>query len=140
MLYADSTVNVSGLKESVNKAIRVRQPSTLKYVSTDLVTVAVEIGPVITTRAYEAQVELYGLAANLREVGGLRTASVLLTGAQPWLDGLSSADVKLSCDMGSIAEPGTYVLPITCTVEGGEGESYTCEINPPSVVVTVIAR
>ena len=42
--------------------------------------------------------------------------------------------------MGSIAEPGTYVLPITCTVEGGEGESYTCEINPPSVVVTVIAR
>lgn len=140
MLYADSTVNVSGLKESVNKAVRVRQPSTLKYVSTDLVTVAVEIGPVITTRAYEAQVELYGLAANLREVGGLRTASVLLTGAQPWLDSLSVSDVKLACDMGSIAEPGTYVLPITCTVEGGEGESYTCEINPPSVVVTVIAR
>ena len=65
---------------------------------------------------------------------------MLLTGAQPWLDSLSSADVKLACDMGSIAEPGTYVLPITCTVEGGEGESYTCEINPPSVVVTVIAR
>lgn len=140
VLYADSTVNVSGLKESVNKAIRVRQPSTLKYVSTDQVTVAVEIGPVITTRAYEVQVELYGLAANLREVGGLRVASVLLTGAQPWLDSLSSVDVKLSCDMGSIAEPGTYVLPITCTVEGSEGQSYTCEINPASVVVTVIGR
>ena len=140
MLYADSTVNVSGLKESVNKSIRVRQPSTLKYVSTDQVTVAVEIGPVITTRAYEAQVELHGLAANLREAGGLRMATVFLTGAQPWLDSLSATQVKLACDLSSIAEPGTYILPVTCTVEGSEGESYTCEINPASLVVTVIQR
>lgn len=140
MLYADGTVNVSGLKASVNKALRVRQPSTLKYVSTDQVTVAVEIGPVITTRAYEAQVALQGLAANLREVGGLRMAAVFLTGAQPWLDSLSATQVQLTCDLASIAEPGTYILPITCTVEGAEGESYTCEINPASVVVTVIQR
>ncbi len=140
LLYADGTVNVNGLKESVNKGLRVRQPSTLKYVSTDSVTVAVEIGPVITSRAYEAQVALNGLAPTLREAGGLRTATVFLTGAQPWLDTLSSNDVKLACDLGSIAEPGTYVLPLTCMVEGSEGESYSCEISPPSVVVTVIQR
>lgn len=140
LLYADGTVNVNGLKESVNKALRVRQPSTLKYVSTDSVTVAVEIGPVITSRAYEAQVALNGLAPTLREAGGLRTATVFLTGAQPWLDTLSSNDVKLACDLGSIAEPGTYVLPLTCTVENSEGQSYSCEISPASVVVTVIQQ
>ena len=140
LLYADGTVDVNGLKESVNKSLRVRQPSTLKYVSTDSVTVAVEIGPVITSRAYEAQVEMTGLAPTLREAGGLRMSTVFLTGAQPWLDTLSSNDVKLTCDLGSIAEPGTYVLPLTCSVENSEGQSYSCEISPASVVVTVIDR
>lgn len=140
LLYADGTVNITGAKESVNKSLRVRQPSTLKYVSTDMVTVAVEIGPVVTTRAYEVRVELQGLAASLREAGGVRTAAVYLTGAQPWLDSLSLNDIVLSCDLSTIAEPGTYVLPLLCTVEGSEGQSYTCEISPASVVVTVIDR
>lgn len=140
LLYADGTVSVAGLTESVNKSLRVRQPSTLKYVSTDTVTVAVEIGPVITSRAYEVRVELTGLAASLREAGGIRTATVYLNGAQPWLDGLSASDVTLTCDLSTIAEPGTYVLPLSCTVKDGERQSYTCEINPASVVVTVIER
>lgn len=140
LLYADGTVNVDGAKESINKSLRVRQPSTLKYVSTDAVTVAVEIGPVITTRAYEVRVELQGLAASLREAGGVRTATVYLTGAQPWLDSLSAGDVALTCDLSTIAEPGTYVLPLVCSVANSEGQSYTCEISPASVVVTVIER
>lgn len=140
ILYAENTVSVKGLTESVTKSLRVRQPSSIKYASTDQVNVAVEIGPIITSRAYEAKVALQGLSAALREVGGLRTATVYLTGAQPWLDSLGAANVSLTCDLSSIAEPGTYMLPLTCTVEGSEGQSYTSEINPASVVVTVIAR
>ena len=140
LLYADSTVNVSGLSQSINKSLRVRQPSTLKYLSTDSVTVAVEIGPVITSRAYDCRVELIGLAPSLREVGGIRTATVHLTGPQPWLDSLDAADVTLSCDMGVIGTSGTYTLPLICQVEGSQGQSYTCDIAPSSVVVTVIER
>lgn len=140
LLYADGSVNVSGLTESVNKSIKVRQSSALKYISTDSVTVAVEIGPVITTRAYETRVELNGLAATLREAGGIRTATVYITGAQPWLETLESSDLSLVCDLSVIAEPGTYVLPLTCTVKDNEGQSYTYEINPASVVVTVLER
>ena len=140
LLYADSTVNVNGLTESVSKSLRVRQPSTIRYSSTDTITVAVEIGPIITTRAYDAQVDLTGLAGDWREVGGLRTATVYLTGAQPWLDGLSSVDVNLSCDLSSIAAAGTYTLPLTCKVEGSEGQSFTYDISPSNVVVTVIER
>lgn len=140
LLYADGTVNVSGLTESVNKSLRVRQPSTLRYVSTDTVTVAVEIAPIITSYAFESVVELQGLASNLREVGGIRTANVHLTGPQPWLDSLAATDVSLTCDLGTISEPGTYTLPLNCTVTGGDGQNYTCEINPATVVVTVIER
>lgn len=140
VMYADNTVNVKGLTGSVSKALRVRQPSTIKYASTDMVNVAVEIGPVITSRAYEATVSLQGLGNGLKEVGGLRTATVHLTGAQPWLDGLSAPQVKLICNMGSITGPGTYTLPLICMVEGSEGQAFTSEINPANVVVTVIEQ
>ncbi len=140
VMYADNTVSIRGLTQSVTKSLRVRQPSTVKYVSTDVVSVAVEIGPIITSRAYEARVDLTGLAPQLREAGGLRTATVYLTGPQPWLDGLSAGDVSLSCDLSGITESGTYTLPVTCQVNGGEGQTYTSEISPASVVVMVIER
>ncbi len=140
LLYADGNVNVSGLKESVNKSLRVRQPSTVKHVSTDTVTVAVEIGPITTTRAYEAEVELVGLDGRLREAGGTRTATVYLTGGQPWLDSLSVMDISLTCDLSAITVPGTYTLPLTCSVKGDEGQVYTCEISPANLVATVIER
>lgn len=140
VMYADNTVNVRGLTESVTKSLRVRQPSTIKYASTDSVSVAVEIGPVITTRTYEAAAVLQGLSASLREMGGLRIATVHLTGPQPWLDSLSTGDVFLSCDLSTIDVPGTYTLPLNCSVAGSEGQDFTVEIVPSSVVVTVIER
>ncbi len=140
ILYADNTVNVSGLTQSVSKSLRIRQPSTVKYASTDAITVAVEIGPVITTHAFEARVDLQGLSPALKEVGGIRTATVRITGAKPWLNSLSINDISLTCDLSSIAAPGTYTMSLACTVETGEGQEYSCEITPASVVVTVIER
>ena len=140
VMYADNTVSVRGATDSVTKALKVRQPSTIKYSSTDSVTVAVEIGPVITTRAYEIAASLQGLSVALKEMGGLRIATVHVTGPQPWLDSLSAGDVKLSCDLSTIDVPGTYTLPLTCTVAGSEGQNFTVEIVPASVVVTVIER
>lgn len=140
ILYAENTVNVKGLTASVSKQLKVRQPSTIQYASTDSFTVAVEIGPVITTHAYDVRVDLQGLSPALREAGGIRVATVRITGAQPWLNSLSVNDISLTCDLGSIAEPGTYTMPLSCTVANSEGQTYTCEITPASVVVTVIQR
>lgn len=140
LLYADGTVSVNGLTQSINKSLRVRQPSTLKYVSTDTVTVAVEIGPITVSRAYEGRVELQGLSSELREAGGTRTATLYVTGAQPWLDSLAAGDITILCDLSGITEPGTYTLPLSCSIRDDAGQSYTCEISPANVVVTVIAQ
>lgn len=140
LLYADGTVSVSGLKESINKSLRIRQPSTLKFVSTDTVTVAVEIGPVIVSRAYEAKVALNGLLPELKEAGGTRTATLYLTGAQPWLDSLSAEDISIFCDLSDITEPGTYTRPLSFAISDDAGESYSGEISPANVVVTVIEQ
>lgn len=140
LLYADGTVSVNGLKESINKSLRIRQPSTLKFVSTDTVTVAVEIGPVIVSRAYEAKVALNGLLPELKEAGGTRTATLYLTGAQPWLDSLSAEDISIFCDLSDITEPGTYTRPLSFAISDDAGESYSGEISPANVVVTVIEQ
>lgn len=140
LLYADGTVSVSGLKESINKSLRIRQPSTLKFVSTDTVTVAVEIGPIIVNRAYEAKVMLNGLLPELKEAGGTRTATLYLSGAQPWLDSLSAEDISIFCDLSGITEPGTYTLPLSFAISDDAGESYSGEISPANVVVTVIEQ
>ena len=140
ILYAESTVNVNGMSSSVSKQLRVRQPSTIKYASTDMINIAVEIGPVITTHAFDVRVDLQGLSPALKEAGGIRMAAVHITGAKPWLNSLSLNDIELTCDLGSIAEPGTYTMPITCTVKNSEGQAFTYEIAPTSIVVTVIQR
>jgi hypothetical protein len=100
----------------------------------------VEIGPVITTHAFEARVDLQGLSPAFKEVGGIRTATVRITGAKPWLNSMSVNDISLTCDLSSIAAPGTYTMPLACVIETGEGQEYSCEVNPSIVVVTVIER
>lgn len=137
LLYADGTVNVAGLTESVSKSLRVRQPSTLKYVSTDTVTVAVEIGPVIVSNNFDVRIEMHGLNASLHGSIGDRMATVHITGAKLWMDSLRAADIALTCDLSAITAPGTYALPVSCKIANDAGQTYTYEISPANVVVTI---
>lgn len=140
LLYSYSNVNIEGLAESMNTSIRVRQPSTLKYVSTDSVTVAVEIGPIITSRAYEVPVELFGLAEHLSVNGQPGSATVYIAGMQNWLNSLSVNHFTVKGDMSAITEPGEYTIPLICEVEGGEDQPYACEVTPATLTVTVTER
>lgn len=140
LLYANSTVDVSGQTESVNKSLRVRTPSTIKYVSTDAVTVAVEIGPILTGRAYVAQIRLKDLPITLMETSGVQSATVYISGAQNWLNSLSSSAITVFSDLSGISAPGTYTVPLNCVVQGGDGQNYTCDIMPQSVTVTIEER
>ena len=140
LLYANNTVDISGRSESLKKILWVSMPSTIKYASTDMVTVGVEIGPIMTGRAYVAQIRLVDLPSYLMETSGLQSATVYIMGAQNWLDGLSSSSINISCDMSGITEPGTYTVPLNCMVIGGESESYTYDIMPETVTVTIERR
>lgn len=140
LLYANNTVDITGREESLNKVLWVRTPATVEYVSTDVVTVAVEIGPIMTGRAYVAPIRLMDLSAHLMETGGVQSATVYIQGAQNWLDSISSSAITISCDMSGITEPGVYEVPLNCTVSGGEGQSYTCDIMPQTISVTIEQR
>ena len=140
LLYTNGTVDVGGCSESVKKVLLLNKPAAVKYASSDVVTVAVEIGPIMTGRAYVAPIRLLNLPIYLMETSGMQSATVYISGAQNWLDSLSSSAINIFCDLGSITEPGVYEVPLNCMVQGGENQSYTCDIMPQTVTVTIEQR
>ncbi|MBQ8200180.1 MAG: hypothetical protein IJZ74_00260 [Clostridia bacterium] len=139
LLYADSYIDVTDQKESVTKSMRIRQPVTLEYVSTNEITVAVEIGPIIQTEAFEnIPVQVKNLADGLyAHVDATATSgTVLLSGESLWMNTLYSRSFTLYCDATGLAA-GTYELPLLCTIRQSEGRIFTYEIEPETVRVTI---
>lgn len=138
VLYADSYVNVTGMTESINKSLRLRQPSGMQYSSVSAVTVAVEIGPVISSRTFSklrAQVQNVGegLAASMNVN---TTGTISIDGPKLWLDSLTASDVQLYCDAQDLGA-GVYDLPLQCTIEGSHGMEYTVQLEPRTVRVII---
>lgn len=136
-IYPEGSVNVSGLTESFTKQLKVRKPSEVIRLSSDSVTVAVEIGPVITEKTFtKVSVQLVGVEDNLRSEVSAATAAVTIQGPQLWLDTLRTKDLTLTCDASGLGA-GVHEVPVTCTVEDDTGETYSVEVSPAVVTVTI---
>lgn len=139
-LYADSYVDVTGASESLTELIRVRRPSELAYLSSDTVTVAVEIGPVIQSRTFEdLKLSVEGTGSEYESSLAQNRASVTITGPQLWVEGLRSADLSLSCDATGLTA-GTYELPIICKVNSSDDVAFDVEVVPRTVQVEITKK
>ncbi len=136
-LYTAASVDVGGKTESFQQQVKVRRPTELIYLSADTVTVEVEIGPVIQEKALEDQrIKVVNLREDLLSMTSVNTVDVTITGAKLWVQGLRNYHVSLTCDAAGLA-PGEYELPVVCTIQNDEGQSYTVDITPATVMVTI---
>ena len=139
-LYPDSSVSVEGASRSFNQQVKVRKPSELVYLSSDSVTVAVEIGPVIRERTFEnVKVTVEGVENGLRAELSVKNADVNITGAQLWVETLKANALTLVCDASGLAE-GTYQLPVICQVAGSDGQTFSVEVVPETIAVTISSK
>ena len=139
-LYPDSSVSVEGASQSFNQQVKVRKPSELVYLSSDSITVAVEIGPVIRERTFEdVRVTVSGVENGLRADPSVKNADVTITGAQLWVETLKANALTLVCDASGLAE-GTYQLPVICQVEGSDGQTFSVEVVPETIAVTISSK
>ncbi|MBQ8162609.1 MAG: hypothetical protein IJ083_17925 [Clostridia bacterium] len=136
-LFTEAQVDVTGASSSFSRTVKLRKPSELVNLSTDTITVTVEIGETIQTRVFEAvRVNLEGTEQGYYESLSSRYADVSLTGPQNWLNTLNKGNLTLTADASGLTE-GTYELPIVCVVSGGEDQEYTLSVNPQNVTVTL---
>ena len=139
-LYPDSYVDIAGLAESVNHRLRLRDPGGLSYTSTNTITVAVEIGPVIQNSTFNnlsitAENVGTGLTASL----GVRNASVTISGPQLWLEKLKKSNITIFCDASGLSE-GEYQLPLLCIITNGDDQPYNVEVSPAVVDVSITVK
>ena len=139
-LYPDSSVSVEGASESFNQQVKVRKPSELVYLSSDSVTVAVEIGPAIRERTFEnVRVTVNGVENGLRAELSLKNADVTITGPQLWVESLKANALTLVCDASGLAE-GTYSLPVICQVADSDDQTFSVEAVPETIAVTISSK
>lgn len=139
-IYTENYIDLTGLSESINQRLRLRDPGNLTYTSASAVTVAVEIGPVIQSGTYNnIRLGVQNVGNGLDASLGTKYGSVIVSGPQLWLKKLRTADISLYCDAYGLPA-GTYHLPLICAITGSDGQSYSVEVSPSTVEVTIIAK
>ena len=140
-IFTDTTIDVTGLSASLSQTVRLRRPSELAYLSQDTVTIAVEIGDIISERIFS------DVRINVVGVESTRTASlaeryadrIVIEGAQNWLSSLRQGQLSLSVDASGLMA-GEYEVPVICDISGDDGQDYTVKISPATVKLTVRDR
>ena len=138
-IYADATVDVTDLTDSINRSIRVRKPTELNYLSQDTVTVAVEIGPILSSRTFRSlRVEPVGLGEGLTASLEPRTAEAEVEGDLLWVLKLRASDLRLRVDLTGLTA-GEYDLPVICELadENSGVTAWSAAVTPETVHVTV---
>lgn len=139
-LYANATVDVTNRKDSFQQVLKVRRPSELAYLSSDSVTVEVEIGPIIQEKVLtDMKISTRNLGDGLKATLSAKNADVIINGPMLWVKGLRSSSVALSCDLAGLTA-GEYDLPVICTVENAEGQAYTVELSPSTLHVVIVEK
>lgn len=136
-LYPEDYLDMSGLTQSINRPLRLRDPGNLAYTSTNTITVAVEIGPVIQSRTFSnLRLEVVNVGENMIASLGTKYAAVTVSGPRLWLDKLRNADVSLYVDVSGLTQ-GEYHLPLLCTIAGAEEQTYNVEVAPDAIDVMI---
>ena len=136
-LFLDSPLDVTGATETFTQVVRARKPAELAYLSSETLTVTVEIEPITISRTFDsARLSVRGTKGGLRASLPSKTVSLVVEGPQNLLEGLKSAKVSAYVDASGL-EAGQHELPVEMHVEGASMEDFRFTATPASVTVTI---
>ncbi len=137
-LFTDVTIDVTDAKDSVTQVVRLRKPSEITYLSQDTVTVAIEVGEIVTERIFsDVRINVVGTESGHTATLTDRYADrVTIEGTQNWLSTLKAGQIALSVDATGLMV-GDYEVPVICVISGDDGQEYTVRITPATVQLAV---
>ena len=139
-LFTTSAIDLDDRSEGFATELSLRKPSTVNYLSTDTVTVQVEIEPIITTQSFSG-VKLSvrnipeGLSAGLAQ----RTIDVDVTGPQNAVSRLSAAKMSAYVDASGLTV-GEYALPVMLVLDADDPDTLTWTATPSKASVTLLTK
>mgnify|MGYP002336279987 CR=1 FL=1 len=131
-------VELAGRTESFEVTVPVILPSEeLLILSQQTVTISVGIAPLETTARFDdVPVGVIGLAPELTANLVPSSVTVLLTGAQPMLDGLAASNIQVLLDLNGLTE-GNYQLTPMVSVNGVEIAAENIAVLPTEIDISI---
>jgi YbbR domain-containing protein len=108
-------IDITGLTESFQQVAVLDLPLSMTVDPDEVVTITVEIEPILTTDTYNRTVEVVGLPPELDAIVRPEQVRVVLFGPLPALDALPEEDVRVSVDVFGL-EVGTYTIEPTVDI------------------------
>lgn len=136
-LFIDSPVDIGGASESFTASVRAKKPAELAYLSTEAITVSVEIEPTPIARTFrDVRLSVRGLGSGLNASLNQKGASVVLEGPQLTLEQLRASKVSGYVDVTDL-EAGEYELPVEIHIEDASMDAFDFTATPSTVTVTI---
>ncbi len=129
------SIDVTGLTESFQQTAVLDLPTGITVDPDQVVTINIEIEPILTTDTYNRTVEVLGLAEGLEAILRPDQVRVVLFGPLPVLDALPEEDVRVSIDVFGLEE-GTYSIVPSVDIPDRGVEIRSVQPSAVNVVLT----
>jgi len=137
-LFLEHPVDVTGKSESFTVDVKINKPLELVYLSTDSVTLFVEITPIISARTYD-NIKLAIIDQDMKRntTCDQKSVSVTLTGPSMILGSIKQTALTAYVDMSEL-DDGVHEAPVLLKMKGVEDErKLTYAIAPKNVTVHI---
>ena len=136
-LFVDSPVDLTDRSESFSVEVKLRKPSELIYLSSDVVTLHFEIVPILITRTFEGvKIAVRGAGEGQAAELEHKSATVAVTGPQLEVEALRASSLNAYIDLSGLPA-GLHERPILLEVEGVNPGDMSYTVSPASVSVTL---
>lgn len=137
-VLATQPIDLTNRTSSFELSVPVVLPSSdLLLLSDQTITVKVEINPLTTSRQFEGvPVEVIGLDDGMAARAVPNQVTVLITGPQPELQDLTTADIRVAVDANGL-EPGTYAVTPTVSIRQGQIPAANVSVLPAEIDVEI---
>lgn len=136
-LFVDSPVDLTDRSESFSVEVKLRKPSELIYLSSDVVTLHFEIVPILITRTFEGvKIAVRGAGEGQTAELEHKSATVAVTGPQLEVEALRASSLNAYIDLSGLPS-GLHERPVLLEVEGVNPGDISYTVSPASVSVTL---
>lgn len=139
-VFTDSKIDISGKTESVQTNLTIRKPAELNYLSTNMVSVTVEIGESASEKKFgDVRIAVENLPSNLSASTSVKYGDVFVTGTTLRVEKLKTSAVSAFVDVEGL-EIGEYDLPVQVRVETDDRWQFTMAAAPETIHVVIKER